>query len=252
MSEVDDRAELVGFTPDERLLGEDLDRLPAAVGQPEAAPPRRAHSRIVGTGAALTGITLVGGVLLILIGAIDAISSGVDTAGLIAIVVGAIFIATHWGWVHVAEITANSLEGRSNAPVLDHRRQWLAGIEPYTHFEVSTEVHDDGSIAIQSVAHRPVRAGTDTFTFVREIVQREVHPPDEPAAAVTERAEVLRREAALATEREREHYEIAADAYRNALMDRDDDEQRRLAQRAASEALSRQINSNLREPPLVE
>lgn len=252
MSEVDDRAGLVGYAPDERLLGPDLDKLPAAVGRPEALLPSRARGRIVGTGAALTGITLVGGVLLILIGVIDAISSGIDAAGLVAVVVGAVLVATHWGWVHVAEISANSIESRGNAPALDHRRQWLAGIEPYTHFEVSTEVQDDGSIAIQSVAHRAVRAGADTFTFVREVAQREVHPADEPAAAVTERAEVLRREAADATEQERERYQIAADAYRSALMDRDDDEQRRLARRAASEALSRQINTNLREPPLVE
>ncbi len=231
---------------------QDLEKLPAAVGRPEVVPPSRARSRIVATGATLTGVSLVGGVILILIGAIDTISSGIDAAGLVAIVVGAILIATHWGWVHVAEITANSIEGHGNAVLVDERRQWLAAIEPYTHFEVSTEVQDDGSIAIQSVAHRPVRAGTDTFTFVREVAQREIHPPDEPAAAVTERAEALRREAALATERERQRYGIAADAYRNALMDRDDDEQRRLARRAASEALSRQINSNLREPPLVE
>jgi hypothetical protein len=79
-----------------------------------------------------------------------------------------------------------------------------------------------------------------------------VHPADEPAAAVTERAEVLRREAALATERERARYEIAAEAYQTALIGREDDEQRRLARRAASEALSTQINSNLRDPPLFE
>ena len=252
MSMLSDPLELVGCTPDDRLLGEDLDKLPAAVGRPEIVPPSRARSRIVATGATLTGVSLVAGVILILIGAIDAISSGIDAAGLVAIVVGTILIATHWGWVHVAEISANSIESRGNAAVLDQRREWLAAIEPYSHFEVSTEVQDDGSIAIQSVAHRPVRAGTDTFTFVREVAQREIHPADEPAAAVTERAEALRREAALATERERRRFEVAADAYRNALMDRDDDEQRRLARRAASEALSRQINSNLREPPLVE
>jgi len=36
------------------------------------------------------------------------------------------------------------------------------------------------------------------------------------------------------------------------LIGRADEEQRRLARRAASEALSHQINSNLRDPPLVE
>jgi hypothetical protein len=97
-----------------------------------------------------------------------------------------------------------------------------------------------------------VVSGAEAFTFVREVEHREVHAPDEPAAAVTERAEALRREAALATERAHQRYEIADDAYRTALIGRADDEQRRLAQRAASEALSGQINSNLRDPPLVE
>jgi len=252
MHEVSNPADLVGYEPDERLLAEDLDKLPEALGRPETAPPSRARARIVGTGATLTAASLIGGVLLVLVGAIDAVSSGIDLAGVLAVVVGVILIATHWGWVHVAEITANSIEGRSNAEVVDRRRQWLTAIEPYTRFEVSTEVQDDGSIAIYSVRHRPVRAGENRFTFVREIEHRELHSPDQPAAAVTERAETLRREAALATEREHQRYEIAADAYRTALIGRADEEQRRLAQRAAAEALSGQINSNLRDPPLVE
>jgi hypothetical protein len=252
MSEVSNPAEFVGFRPDERLLGEDLDKLPAAVGEPEIVPRHRAPGGIVGAGATLTAASLVVGVLLVLLGVIDAVSSGIDAAPIVAVVVGALLITTHWGWVHVAELTAKSLEGRSNAEVVDRRQQWLASIEPFTQREVSTEVQDDGSIAIYTVRHRPVHAGEQHFTFVREIEHRELHSPDEPAAAVAERAEVLRREAALATERERERYEIAADAYRSALLGREDDEQRRLAQRAASEALSRQINSNLRDPPLVE
>jgi hypothetical protein len=252
MSTSSDPAEFVGSEPDERLLSDDLDKLPEAVGRPEIAPPSRARRRIVGTGATLTATSLVVGVVLIVIGLIDAVSSGLDAAAILAVVVGVLLTATHWGWVHVAELTANSIEAHDNAEVLDRRRQWLATIEPYTHFEVTTEVQDDGSIAICSTRHRPIRADQDHFTFARELQQREVHPPDEPAAAVTERAEVLRREAALATERERERYEIAADAYRAALIGREDDEQRRLAQRAASEALSHQINTNLRDPPLIE
>ena len=252
MSDVSNAAEFVGSQPDERLLAEDLEKLPSAVGRPETVLPSRTRGRIVGTGATLTAVSLVAGVVLVAVGAIDAISSGIDAAGVLALVIGALLIATHWGWVHVAEITANSLEGRGNAQVMERRREWLAGIEPYTRFEVATEVQDDGSIAIYSVRHSPVRTGSDTFTFAREVEHREVHGPDEPAAAVTERAETLRRDAALATERERERYEIAAEAYRAALLGRADDEQRRLAQRAASEALSHQINTNLRDPPLAE
>jgi hypothetical protein len=252
MNESSDPAEFVGYEPDERLLGEDLDKLPESLGRPEIVPRSRAHGGIVGAGATLTAASLVIGVLLVLLGVVDAITSAIDAAPIVALVLGALLISTHWGWVHVAELTANSLEGRSNAEIVDRRRQWLASIEPYTHIEVSTEVQDDGAIAICSTRYRPVAAGQDRFTFVRELVNREVHPPDEPAAAVAERAEVLRREAALATAREHGNYEIAADAYRTALIGREDDEQRRLAQRAASEALSRQINSNLRDPPLTE
>ena len=252
MTEPSDPAELVGREPDERLLAEDLDKLPSAVGRPQTAPISQARRRIVGAGATLTGVSLVAGVLLVLVGVIEAVASGIDAAAVLAVVLGAILIATHWGWVHVAEITANSIEGRATADALERRREWLASIEPYTRIEVSTTVKDDGSIAILSVRHRPVPSGADRFTFVREVEHREEHSPDEPAAAVTERAEQLRREAALATERERERYEIAADAYRAALLGRADEEQRRLARRAASEALSGQINTNLREPPLVE
>jgi len=252
MDESSNPADFVGYQADERLLGEDLDKLPAAVGRPELVPRSRARGGIVGAGATLTAASLVIGALLVLLGVIDAISSGIDAAPIVAVVLGALLISTHWGWVHVAELTANSLEGRSHVDVIERRQQWLASIEPYTRFEVSTEVQDDGSIAICSLRHRPVQSGEERFTFVRELEQREVHPPDEPAASVTERAEGLRREAALATEREHERYEVAADAYRTALLGREDEEQRRLAQRAASEALSRQINSNLRDPPLVE
>src|SRR5581483_9239752 len=185
MREISNAAEFVGSEPDERLLTEDLDKLPAAVGRPETIVPSRSRSRIVGTGATLTAVSLVAGVLLVLLGVIDAISGGIDLAGVLALVIGGLLISTHWGWVHVAEITANSLEGHSNAEVIDRRRQWLSTIEPYARLEVSTEVGDDGSIAIRTVRHRPVRVGSETFTFVREVEHREVHPPDEPAAAVT-------------------------------------------------------------------
>jgi hypothetical protein len=252
MGETSNPAELVGREPDERLLSEDLGQLPAAVGRPETAPPSRVRRRVVGAGATLTGVSLVLGVVLVLVGVIDGLVSGIDAACVVSFFAGLLLIATHWGWVHVAEITANSLEGRANADVLTRQRQWLAAIEPYTRIEVSTAVEDDGSITISSVRHRPVPKGDRGFTFVREVEHSEVHGPDEPAAAVTERAEQLRREAALVTGRERERYEIAAEAYQAALLGREDDEQRRLARRAASEALSRQINTNLREPPLVE
>lgn len=252
MTESPSPDELVGREPDPRLLSEDLANLPDAVGRPEPIVPTRARGRVVGAGATLTAVSLVVGCLLVLLGLIDALSSGIDTLSIAIVVVGVVLVGTHWGWVHVAEITANSIEGRSNAQVEDRRRQWLASIQPYTRFEIYTRVEDDGAITIYRVAHRPAARAERRFTFDREIEHEEVHPPDEPAAAVTERAELLRRQAAQDTERERERYQIAADAYESVLIDNADEQQRRLAQRAASEALSGQINSNLRDPPLLE
>lgn len=252
MNESSNPAELVGYKPDERLLTEDLDKLPEAVGRPETFVPSRSRRRIVGTGATLTAASLVIGSLLVVLGLIDAIASGIDGLSIAILVLGAVLVATHWGWVHVAELTANSIEGRGNAVVEDHRGQWLATIEPYTHFEVSTRVDEDGAITIDRIAHRPIASGERRFTFERATEYEEVHAPDEPAAEVTERAELLRRKAAQDTERERERYQIAADAYEAVLLDDADEQQRRLAQRAASEALSHQINTNLREPPLIE
>jgi hypothetical protein len=252
MTDPSSPAEFVGREPDERLLSNDLANLPEAVGRPETIVPSRARGRIVGTGATLTAASLVLGSLLVLLGLIDAVSSGIDGLSVAIIVVGAILVVTHWGWVHVAELTANSIEGRSNAEVIDRQQQWLATLEPYTRFEIYTRVEEDGAITIYRVAHRPVKSGERRFTFDRESQYEEVHSGDEPAAAVAERAELLRREAAQDTERERERYQIAADAYESALIDDADEQQRRLAQRAASEALSQQINTNLRDPPLVE
>ncbi len=245
-------AEFVDREPDERLLSTDLANLPEALGRPEEIEPSRSRRRIVGTGATLTAASLVLGSLLALLGLIDAISSGIDGLSIALIVVGAILVVTHWGWVHVAEITANSIEGRGTAVIEDRRRQWLTTIQPYTRFEIYTRVEEDGSITVYRVAHRPLASGERRFTFDREVEYEEVHPPDEPAAEVAERAELLRRQAAQDTERERERYQIAADAYESVLIDHADEQQRRLAQRAASEALSHQINSNLRDPPLIE
>ena len=252
MSAESNPAEFVTREPDERLLSVDLAKLPEAVGRPEEIVPSRTRGRIVGTGASLTAASLILGSLLVVLGLIDAVSSGIDGLSIAILVVGAILVITHWGWVHVAEITANSIEGRGTAEVEDRRRQWLSAIKPYPRFEISTSVEEDGAITIHRVAYRPIVSGERRFTFLREIEQEEVHPADEPAAGVTERAELLRRQAAQDTERERDRYQIAADAYESALLDDADEQQRRLAQRAASEALSHQINSNLRDPPLLE
>jgi hypothetical protein len=247
-----DLAELIELKPDERLLGDDLEQLPVAAGRPESFPQSPARRRIVGFGATMTGVSLVGGLALIALGLVELIEGGSAALIIAAFVLGIVLASTHWGWVHVAELTANKLEERRNTSLVARRRAWLSGIEPYSRWEVSTTTGQDGSIAIVTVRYRPVARDDKTFTFVREEVGREVHSGDEPGAEVAERAELLRRQAATDTARERERYEVGRDAYQQALLASADEQERLAAVRAASEALSERINANLKDPPLVE
>jgi hypothetical protein len=249
MSREADPAELVALEPDERLLSDDVGQLPESVGRPDPVPQSPSRKRIVALGATLTGLTLVAGVALIVLGIVEAVSSG-GLLALAAIVAGAVLIATHWGWVHVAEFSAQSLESRRYASLLEGRRQWLRTIEPHTRWTVSTNAREDGSIAIVTTRHRPVACGQNRFTFVREEVTREVHSGDEPGATVAERAELLRRDAAERTAREKERYRLAREAYESAELAHLDEQERLAAARLASEALSERINSHLRQPPL--
>ncbi len=252
MPREEDPLEFVGSKPDHRMLGEDLRHLPASMGQPpKPLPESPARRQVVRLGATMTGATLVVGVMLALLGLIEAIANG-GLSWFLVLGVGLVLAGTHWGWVHVAELTGNTIEGRRRASLEELYKQWLGEIEPYSRWEVATRADEDGSITIETLRHRPLSRGEQTFTFVRELESREVHPADEPAAAVTERAELLRREAAARTRQAQEQFEAARDAYDRVLIAQDDEQQRRAALRAASEALSERINSNLRDPPLTE
>ena len=148
MTQESNPAEFVGREPDERLLSERLGqaprgRRPARGDRAEPGPrPDRRHRRDADRGIAVLGS------LLVLLGLIDAVSSGIDGLSIAILVVGAILVITHWGWVHVAELTANSIEGRSTAEVEDRRGQWLSTIQPYPRFEIYDRVEEDGSITI--------------------------------------------------------------------------------------------------------
>lgn len=244
--------DFLGKSPDERLLAEDAGQLPATLGQPPAPlPESQARRQVVRFGATMTGVTLIGGLALAVLGLVELIADG-SLAWLAVLVIGILLAATHWGWVHVAELTGNRIEGRRGESLEERRRLWLDQIEPYPRWEVSTDAGEDGSITILTVRHQPMARDQRTFTFEREEVAREVHAAEEPAADVAERAELLRRRAAADTARAREDFETARDAYQQALMVRDDEQQRLAALRAASQALSERINQHLRDPPLTE
>jgi hypothetical protein len=247
-----DPEQLVGLVADERLLSEDPAMLPAGVGLPEPIAPVAARRRLVGIGATLTGVTLIGGTALAILGAVELLFNGGGALAAIALVVGLVLAATHWGWVHVAEISANGIEHRSNSGVIDRRRAWLEEIAPFTRYEVTTSAGDDGTITIERVRYRPVRSGEGTFVFERSIELTEAHAADDPAAIVSERAELLRHAAAIDTERERARFQEQADALTWTTLAEGEHRERTSEQAAAARALSEQINANLREPPLTE
>jgi hypothetical protein len=247
-----DPLELIGSEADARLLSDDLGRLPASLDPPpQPLPESSARRQVVRFGATMTGVTLVGGVALALLGLIETIADG-GLGWVIVLILGLILVTTHWGWVHVAELTGNRIEASRHASLEARRQQWLSEIEPYQRWEVRTRADQDGAITIETVRYRPVACGERRFTFAREVVSREVHSGDEPAAEVTERAELLRRQAAADTREAREQFEAAHGAYEQALSASADEEQRRVALHAASQALSDRINSHLGDPPLTE
>lgn len=243
--------ELIGLAADDSLLDAGPGRLPAALGRPASLTVSPARARVVGMGVTLTGLSLVGGIGLIIFGLIGLLGGGGGLA-VVALIVGLVLAGTHWGWVHVAEATAQSLDRRSNVPVLDQRSRWLAGIAPFTHYEITTRAAADGAITIERIRYQPVRTGERTFAFKVDIELSEVHSGEEPGAAISERAELLRRQAALDTERERERFQIRADAHTREELSARDDRERAEVRAAESRALSEQINANLRDPPLVE
>lgn len=252
MTQPPDPDALVGSLADDTLLQAGAANLPASLGRPEVLPPTRWRGPIVASGVVMTAATLLLGVALILLGVARAFSDGADILDGVLVALGFLLAGTHWGWVHVAELTAGNIARHEGREIVDRRSRWLTAIAPYAREEVTTEVEDDGSIAIVRERYRPVPTRDGRFTFVREITAREVHPEDEPSAQVTERAELLRREAAQATAQARERYEAAADAREMAHLLNEDERERLQTRRANARALSEQINSHLQAPPLDE
>ena len=95
-------------------------------------------------------------------------------------VIGILLVATHWGWVHVAEYVGVTIDERANRTEEARRQDWLVAIQPDPRFSVSTVVLDDASTRIERVLHRPVLTANGTFTFVRETEAEKTYDADAP------------------------------------------------------------------------
>ncbi|MGZ4295767.1 MAG: hypothetical protein ACXVE4_01630 [Solirubrobacteraceae bacterium] len=242
----------LGVTPDPRLLDEDLLNLPVAEQRREPPVSTQRHERLVAAGSVLTGVSLVGGVILLLYAGARLLFDGGGAFDAVLAGIGFVLAATHWGWVHVAEYVGLTIDARQAREIEGDRQQWLSTIEPYPRFSVGTSVGDDGTTRVQRFLHRPVLTDRKTFTFVRESDTEHIHDVDAPAEAIATDVETMRRQARLQTDRMRELWDTASTAYSAALLSARDDQERLAAQRAAALALSEHINASLLDAPLVE
>jgi hypothetical protein len=242
----------LGVPADRRLLDEDLVNLPDAEQQREPVISTQEHDRLVAAGSLATGATLIGGGALLLYGGWQFLFGGGGAVDAVLALIGLLLVATHWGWVHVAEYIGLTIDERRQSAADERRQEWLATIEPYPRFSVSTSVLDDASTRVERVLHQPVLTPQHTFTFVREPDAEKTFDADASAEVIATAVETMRRQARLETDHLRDLWEAASSAYDGALRGAEDDQQRLLAQRAAAKALSEHINASLLEPPLVE
>lgn len=248
-----DMIAFLGVAPDRRLLDEDLFNLPDAERQhAPVAVLTHTHDRLVAAGSLLTGVTLIVGVLMLIFGGWRLLFESGGAVDAVLAVLGILLAGTHWGWVHVAEYVGLTIDERERRLSDQSSQEWLATIQPYPRFSVSTRVLADASTRVERVLHRPILTEQHTFTFVRETDTEQTCGPDASAEMIATTVETMRREAQLATDRLRRNWEAASGAYESTLLRADDDQQQLAAQRAAATALSEHINASLLEPPLVE
>jgi hypothetical protein len=242
----------LGVPADRRLLDEDLANLPEVEQRHEPVVVTRKHDRLVAAGSLLTGTTLIGGGALLLYGGGETLLGGGGAFDVVLAVIGILLVGTHWGWVHVAEYIGLTIDDRQRRAAEVVEREWLATIQPYPRYSVSTTVLSDASTRVRRFRHEPVLVTPESFTFVRHADAEQTYDADAPAEVIATGVEAMRRQARLDTDRLRGNWEAAAGAYEAVLLSADDDRQRLAAQRAAATALSEHINASLLEPPLVE
>src|SRR5438128_7796368 len=189
----------LGVAADPRLLDEDLINLPDAEQHHEPAISTHKHDRLVTAGSVLTGATLVGGAAMTLYGGWQALFHAGGAFDVVLAVIGLLLVTTHWGWVHVAEYVGLTIDEHQRRAADARRREWLASLQPYPRFSVSTSVLDDASTCVQRVLHRPVLTGQDTFTFVRQTAGEKTYDAATSAEVIAATVETMRRQARLET-----------------------------------------------------
>ena len=211
------------------------------------------HDRLVAAGSLMTGVTLIGGCALLLYGGWQLLFNGGGAFSAVVAVIGLLLAATHWGWVHVAEYVGLTIDAHQQREIEARELRWLATIQPYPRFSVSTSVLDDASTRVERILHRPVLTEQHTFTFVRQ-----TDAETDLRCRRSGRGDRDRRRDD-APRRRGSRPTVFANCgkrrrppTRRRLLSAEDEQQQLAAQRAAATALSEHINASLLEPPLVE
>src|ERR1700694_2428857 len=92
--------ELVGRSADARLLDGGAESLPSAIVRPTDLPAKSGRSPLVAAGGSLGPRTLIGGIVLAIVGVVERLGGSALT-GVAELWAGILLIATHWGWVHL-------------------------------------------------------------------------------------------------------------------------------------------------------
>jgi hypothetical protein len=163
---------------------------------------------------------LIGGAAIAIYGGWEVLFNDGGALGVVAALIGILLVATHWGWVHVAEYLGVAIDERARRTQDARRQGWLAAIEPYPRFSVSTVVLDDASTRIERVLHRPVLTTHNTFTFVRETEGEKTYDADAPAQVIAGSVEEMRREARIETDRIRGLWECRLQRLRCGAVER--------------------------------
>ena len=110
----------LGVAADRRLLDEDLLQSARRRAAPRAGrSPTHKHDRLVAAGSLLTGVTLIGGAAMALYGGWQVLFNGGGAFDAVLAVIGILLVATHWGWVHVAEYVGLTIDERQQRAIDD-------------------------------------------------------------------------------------------------------------------------------------
>jgi hypothetical protein len=242
----------LGRAPDRQLLDQAPGTLPDVDPRPGAVIATQQHDRLVAAGSAMTATTLVAGAAAAIFGLEQLLFGGGGAVAVVCAVIGILLVATHWGWVHVAEYVGVGIDDRQARANRENDDAWLGSIAPYPRSTVLTSVLADASTRVERVRVTPVLTPQNTFTFERRTEPAATFDADTPAEVIAAEVETVRRQGRLETDRARELWEAASSAYTAALTGAQDDQQQLEARRAAALALSEHINASLLHPPLVE